>query len=89
MLNDDVYYSGSVKASIKDIEILYEEWIKCIENLSHEELQSIKLCKWPFNDKSFFSLTLWVNSEIMKDVAEIGVKRNLYKIEKNSGRPLF
>ena len=70
---------------ISELSILHDEWIKYIKNLSNAELQSIKLCRWPFNDKSFFSLTLWVNNELMKDVSEIGAGRYLYGIEKNSG----
>ena len=85
VLEDDMFYSGSVKASIKDIMCLHDEWIKNLQGLTMEDLQSVRLCNWPINNQSFFSLALWVNSEFMKDVAEIGVKRYLYGIEKNSG----
>ena len=85
ILKDDIFYSGSVETMISELNSLHDEWIKYIKNLSNAELQSIKLCRWPFNDKSFFSLTLWVNNELMKDVSEISVGRYLYGIEKNSG----
>ena len=49
-------------------------------SLSNDELHSTKYCKWPFDNRSFYSLALWVNLELMKYVSEIGM---IY--EKNSG----
>lgn len=57
---------------------MHKEWIEFVEALSDEELNSEKMCKWPFEGQTMYSLILWLNVEFMKNVAEIGSARFLY-----------
>ena len=79
-VNDQYFFSQNIKHTLEDIVVIHNQWIKCISRLSEDELHSTKLCKWPFDNRSFFSLALWVNLELMKYVSEIGMIN-----EKNSG----
>ena len=83
-INEYKFFSYGCCDVLKDIMSLHEEWITCIKMLSIEELHSTKYCKWPFDNRSFFSLALWVNVELMKHVTEISMLK-----EKNSGEPLL
>jgi hypothetical protein len=77
---EDVIWPGSVEKAITEITELHDEWIQHISHMNEEELNSEKLCKWPFADQSFYSLALWLNVELMKNVAEIGSARFLYAV---------
>lgn len=79
-INKYKFFEGDCVSVIKDIISIHDEWITNMKMLSTEELHSIKYCKWPFDNRSFFSLSLWVNIELMKYVSEIGMLK-----EKNSG----
>lgn len=77
---EDVAWPGNVDNAIEEIVKLHDEWVQHISSMSEEELQSTKLCKWPFTDRSFYSLALWLNVELMKNAAEIGSARFLYAV---------
>ena len=79
-INECDFFKDDMKTCIDDIVFIHNQWIMCMSQLSKEELHSIKLCRWPFDNRSFFSLALWVNIEFMKYVSEIGLLH-----EKNSG----
>ncbi len=72
-INEQCFFSNNIKQTLEDITMIHNQWIVCISKLSEDELHSTKLCKWPFNNRSFFSLALWVNLELMKYVSEIGM----------------
>lgn len=78
---EDVIWPGSVELAIDEIRKCHREWIEFVESLSEDELCSNKMCKWPFEGQNMYSLTLWLNVEFMKNVAEIGNDRFLYAVE--------
>ncbi|MCU6733663.1 DinB family protein [Diplocloster agilis] len=78
MAKEDVIWPGSVELAIDEIRKCHKEWIEFVEALSDEELNSEKMCKWPFEGQTMYSLILWLNVEFMKNVAEIGSARFLY-----------
>lgn len=78
--NDYQFFKDDMKATVDDIVDIHDQWIKNINILTKEELHSTKYCKWPFDNRSFFSLALWVNLELAKYVYEIEFIQ-----EKNSG----
>lgn len=46
--------------------------------MSDAEYQSQRYAKWPLEGRSFADTALWLNGELMKNVAEIGYGRFLY-----------
>ena len=81
---EDVKWPGNIKAVIREINRCHEEWVAFIDSMSEEELLSDELCHWPFSGQSMATLALWLNSEFMKNVAEIGTCRFLYASEVNN-----
>ena len=80
---EDVQWSGSVKQSIEEVDYLHDQWIKKLSGLTLEQLQSKQYTKWPFSNRSFYDLALWVNTEMMKSAVMIGTCRYFYKISNN------
>ena len=68
-----VFFADDIKTLRDDIQSIHNSWIECMNMLSKEELYSTKYCKWPFDNRSFYSLALWVNLELMKYAVEIGM----------------
>ncbi len=75
---EDIIWPGSVDLAIDEIGRCHRDWIAFVESLSDEDLCSDKMCKWPFEGQSMYSLILWLNVEFMKNVSEIGSARFLY-----------
>lgn len=79
---EDIEWPGSVKQAVEKIDSLHSRWIKVLSNLTLEQLQSKQYTKWPFSNRCFYDLALWINTELMKNVSEIGYGRYLYAISK-------
>lgn len=79
---ENIEWPGSVKQAIDKIDSLHNQWIKFLSNLTLEQLQSKQYTKWPFSNRSFYDLALWINIELMKNVSEIGYGRYLYAVSK-------
>lgn len=79
---EDIEWPGSVKRAVEKIDSLHSRWIKVLSNLTLEQLQSKQYTKWPFSKRCFYDLALWINTELMKNVSEIGYGRYLYAISK-------
>ena len=62
---------GKIPSTLKIIE---PKLIK----MSDAEYQSQQYAKWPLEGRSFADTALWLNGELMKNVAEIGYGRFLY-----------
>ncbi|WP_415064501.1 hypothetical protein [Lacrimispora sp.] len=54
-------------------------WVSKLNRLSDAEYVSKQYTKWPLIDRSFLDTALWLNGELMKNAAEIGYGRFLYK----------
>ncbi len=46
--------------------------MNAVENLTDAELTGCELAQWPFRERPFSDVVAWVNSELMKNAAEIG-----------------
>jgi hypothetical protein len=46
--------------------------------MTNEQFLSKKYAKWPFDNRNFADIALWLNGEFMKNTAEIGSGRFLY-----------
>jgi len=75
---EDITWPGSVEKAKEEINILHDKWVEKLINMSDAEYQLHKYAKWPLEDRSFADTALWLNGELMKNVAEIGYGRFLY-----------
>lgn len=66
---------GFRKAAIRS---LHDQWAARLSEMADEDFRSAKHAKWPFEGRSFVDIALWLNGELMKNVAEIGYGRFLY-----------
>lgn len=75
---EDILWPGSVEEAKAKIELLHDEWVSKLNELSDTDYQSRQHSKWPFTDRAFVDIALWLNGELMKNVSEIGCGRFLY-----------
>ena len=81
LLKNSSYLVESVKNFEKakeEIKTLHDKWVEKLINMSDAEYQSQQYAKWPLEGRSFADTALWLNGELMKNVAEIGYGRFLY-----------
>ena len=75
---EDITWPGSVEKAKEEIKTLHDKWVEKLINMSDVEYQSQQYAKWPLEGRSFTDTALWLNGELMKNVAEIGYGRFLY-----------
>lgn len=78
MKKEDITWPGSVEKAKEEIKTLHDKWVEKLINMSDVEYQSQQYAKWPLEGRSFADIALWLNGELMKNVAEIGYGRFLY-----------
>ena len=74
-------WPGSVAASVKRIRDSRERWRAGVAATRAEDLGSVDLgdrC-WPVGGHPFSHVAAWVNSELMKNTAEIGATRRILR----------
>ena len=67
-----------IEKAKEEIKTLHDKWVEKLINMSDAEYQSQQYAKWPLEGRSFADTALWLNGELMKNVAEIGYGRFLY-----------
>lgn len=75
---EDVEWAGDAEAAVALVQRCYGEWKKEIEALSEGELDVVGRSTWPYPQRPLAYVIAWVNSELMKNAAEIGVTRHLF-----------
>lgn len=80
---EDIPWPGSIEKAKEAIRTLHDKWILKLNELTYEDYLSAKYTKWPLENRSFVDIALWLNGELMKNVAEIGNGRFLYAACKN------
>ena len=75
---EEVLWPGSIEQANRTIKELHDKWVSKLSDLSDSEYKSKQYSKWPFEDQNFVDIALWLNGELMKNVAEIGYGRFLY-----------
>ena len=73
----DVPWPGSADALRSGLHRLSAEWTRLLAELTEAELDRPFAFPWP-EPRPFVFAAAWVNSELMKNVAEIGVVRHQY-----------
>jgi hypothetical protein len=72
-------WPGNVAASVGEIRDCHDRWRSGVAGVSTEDLASVSLgdrC-WPGAGRPFNHVAVWVNSELMKNTAEIGATRRI------------
>lgn len=81
--HDKVAWPGSAAAVIQRLEELAAGWTDTLSALEEADLEKPFAYPWP--DPQPLRLALaWANSELMKNVAEIGTVRHLYEASRNT-----
>ncbi|MGH6877443.1 MAG: DinB family protein [Rhizomicrobium sp.] len=77
-----VAWPGSAEATVQRLEALSAEWGGLLSGLDDGDLERPIAHPWP--EPRHLSLAIaWANSELMKNVAEIGCIRHLYETSRN------
>ena len=77
---EDVSWPGSADAVRVWIDHLQERWRALLLRCSDDDLRSSKRTRWPIQDRPFGDVVAWVNVELMKNAAEVGLVRFLYAV---------
>ncbi len=77
---NEILWPGNSAAAIREIRDCHDKWVDFLLSLEEAEFQSDRLCRWPFEGRSFAEVALWLNMEFMKNTAEIGTARFLYAV---------
>lgn len=83
----EVVWPGSAAATVQRLEALSREWSELLAALGESDLE--RPLAYPWQSPRPLRLALaWANSELMKNVAEIGYVRHLYaaSARQNDGR---
>ncbi|MGQ0742423.1 MAG: DinB family protein [Alphaproteobacteria bacterium] len=74
----EIAWPGSASSVVRRLEGLAAEWEEVLAKLTADELE--KPLAYPWSEPKPLRLTIaWANSELMKNVAEIGSLRHLYE----------
>jgi hypothetical protein len=84
LLNDpslshqDVFWPGSAHDVCAEIERLRDRWLRTLAALDDSDLQIPNALSWPIPFSTPATIAAWLNVELMKNAAEIGVVRFLF-----------
>jgi hypothetical protein len=75
----DAAWPGDVAAAVRKIRDFHERWRSGLADMSSDDLTSMSLGNrcWPGAGRPFSHVAAWVNSELMKNSAEIGATRRI------------
>lgn len=76
--DEDVPWPGDAEQVRAIIQSLRDRWRSLVENCDEADLQKSREDSWPIPNSSLDSIAAWLNVELMKNAAEIGVMRFLY-----------
>lgn len=78
---ESIHWPGSVESTRMWLGGLRRRWVEQVAALEDGQMASTTLAVWPFRERPFVDVVAWVNSELMKNAAEIGVIRFLYAVQ--------
>jgi hypothetical protein len=61
------------------LDTLHQGWIAATDGVDDETLLDTTRVRWPMTNRPFADLFAWLNIELMKNAAEIGYARFLYR----------
>jgi hypothetical protein len=77
---EQVLWPGSAAASLARLRHLSEKWSEALADLHEFDLDRTLAYPWP-EPRPLRIAIAWANSELMKNVAEIGIVRHLYEAD--------
>lgn len=80
LTREAVPWPGTIASAREWIESLSRAWATLIEGVDDAGLVDDALSSWPFTGRPFVDVIAWVNAELMKNAAEIGLVRFLYAV---------
>lgn len=84
--HDEVAWPGSAPAAVRQLETLATAWGEVIAGLAEGDLE--RPFAYPWRERRPLRIALaWANSELMKNVAEIGCLRHLYTASRRTASP--
>ena len=76
--HDEVAWPGSAAAVVQRLESMSREWAEVLSGLNEDDLE--RPFAYPWTEPRPLRLALaWANSELMKNIAEIGTIRHLFE----------
>lgn len=78
---EQVLWPGDADALRAQLAGLHDEWRKTLDQLTKADLQSTARSRWPYTNRPFGDIVAWLNLELTKNAAEIGVVRFLYAVK--------
>ncbi len=74
----EITWPGNASAVVMKLQELSEEWTEALNKLSSNDLE--RPFGYPWSEERPMRVALaWANSELMKNIAEIGIIRHLYE----------
>ncbi len=74
----EIAWPGSADAVVRHLESLSNEWADVLDKLDDDDLE--RPLAYPWSEPRPLRIALaWANSELMKNIAEIGIMRHLYE----------
>lgn len=74
---EEVLWPGTARDTIEELQSLSARWTDILAGLEPSDLD--RLVSYPWKEKRRLAIALaWANSELMKNIAEIGVLRHLF-----------
>jgi hypothetical protein len=84
VVRENVLWPGSAEATVHRLDALAAAWTEVLEGLDEADLE--RPFAYPWRDARPLRIALaWANSELMKNVAEIGYVRRLYEVSRERG----
>jgi hypothetical protein len=78
---EQVLWPGDADAVRAQLAGFHDEWRKTLDQLATADLQSAARSSWPYTNRPFGDIVAWLNLELAKNAAEIGVVRFLYAVK--------
>jgi hypothetical protein len=75
----EVYWPGSAAAAVSELNNLSTKWSAALSNLDDQELELPRVYPWK-EPRPTRILIAWVNSELMKNISEIGYIKHLFAL---------
>lgn len=71
-------WPGTAGGAVQWITDCHDAWSSSLASLSEDDLDSSELTRWPYLEPRPFGYVIaWVNAELMKNFAEIGILRRI------------
>lgn len=78
LTREDVAWPGTADGARRWITDLHARWSVLLAACTDDDLDVTTRARWPIADRPFADIVAWVNVELMKNAAELGLVRFFY-----------